>query len=151
MSVTDIVAAGGILVGQPCGTFEQTIGVLVDSLIARGSLDAALREAAVGAVCARESMANTAIVEIGVSIPHARLAGVGGVVAALAASPTAVYHAMAGVPISIVALVLSAPERVSEHLNVLAGLSMLLQSQSLRLALRRAAVPAEALAALSGA
>jgi PTS system nitrogen regulatory IIA component len=151
MAVTDLVEAGGILVSQSCETFERAVAVLVDSLIARGRLAETLRGRAVDAVCARENMANTAIVEIGVSIPHARLAGVEGVIAALAVSPTAVYHAMRGVPISIVALVLSAPERAGEHLNVLAGLSMLLQSQSVRRSLQAALDPAEALAVLRGA
>jgi mannitol/fructose-specific phosphotransferase system IIA component (Ntr-type) len=148
MSVTEIIEAGGILVCQPCGTFERAVGALVGSLIDHGRLSEALREEAVSAVCVRESMANTAIVEIGVSIPHARLAGVEGVIAALAVSPTAVYQAMASVPISIVALVLSAPERVTEHLNVLAGLSILLQSQSVRRSLQEATDPAAALAIL---
>jgi PTS system nitrogen regulatory IIA component len=91
-----------------------------------------LRERAVGAVCEREAASSTAIVEIGVSVPHARLEGVAGVVAALATAPTALYYAMTGVPISIMVLVFSAPDQVGEHLDVLAGVSMMLQSETLR-------------------
>jgi hypothetical protein len=49
----------------------------------------------VRAVCVREAVASTAIVEIGVSVPHARLAGVVGVIAGPAATPTALYQSHA--------------------------------------------------------
>src|SRR5512139_1317002 len=111
-----------------CASFEEAVGDLVDILIANQCLPAALRESATRAVIERESMQSTAIVEIGVAVPHARVEGVEGVVAAMAASPTAVYYAMTGVPISIVVVVLSAPELVGDHLDTLAGVSMLLQS-----------------------
>ena len=87
-----------------------------------------MRRRAVRAVCDREAMASTAIVEIGVSVPHARLDGVAGVIAALGRTPTALYYATAGVPISIMVLVFSAPDLIGEHLNTLASISMLLQS-----------------------
>jgi mannitol/fructose-specific phosphotransferase system IIA component (Ntr-type) len=124
------------------------VDALVGILVERGRIPAALRQAAVRAVYERESMASTAIVEIGVSVPHARVSGVQGVVGAIAASPTAVYYAMASVPISIVALILSGPDRAAEHLNVLASLSMLLQSDAVRRKLREASDPNAALAAI---
>lgn len=148
MPVTDVIEAGGILLRPSCDTLEGAVGALVASLVERGCLDQGLSDQAVAAVCGREQTASTAIVEIGVSMPHARLAGVGGVVGALAVSSSAVYYAMTGVPISIVALILSGPEHVSEHLNMLAGLSMLLQSPSVRRGLEEAADTATALAVL---
>ena len=39
---------------------------------------------------------------------------------------------MTGVPISIVVIVLSAPELVGDHLDTLAGVSLLLQSADVR-------------------
>ena len=121
---------------------------LVDNLVERELLSPSLRDPAVTAICERELLASTAIVEIGVSIPHARVDGVQGVIGALAASPRAVYYAMAGVPISIVSVILSAPNSSGEHLNVLASLSMLLQSQSVRRGIEQAADAAAALAVL---
>src|SRR5512134_3353839 len=100
MRAVEIIEKGGILLAPPCGTFERAVGALVDTLIANDRLSSAMRQAAVRAVCEREAMASTAIVEIGVSVPHARLEGVTGVIAALAATPTALYYATAGVPIS---------------------------------------------------
>ena len=148
MLISDVIVERGILIGEPCHGFEESVRELVGVLVAQGRLPADLREAAVRAVCDRERMSSTAIVEIGVSVPHARLAGVDGVVGALAASPSAVYYAMAEVPISIVALVLSAPDRAADHLNVLASLSMLLRSENVRTALRQATDSAAALRVL---
>jgi PTS system nitrogen regulatory IIA component len=148
MLASDIIDSGGILLRQPCDSFERAVDALVRVLVERGRIPAELHQVAVKAVCDRESMASTAIVEIGVSVPHARLSGVEGVVGGIAASPTAVYYAMAGVPISIVALILSPPDRAAEHLNVLASLSMLLQSDAVRRKLREASDPTAALAAI---
>lgn len=148
MRVTDIITAGGILVQQSCQTFEGAVRGLVARMVEQGQLPAALEVQAVKAICDREQMASTVIVEIGVSVPHARLEGVQGVVGALATSPTAVYYAMASVPITIMALVLSAPDRAAEHLNVLGSLSMLLQSEALRTGLQEAEDASQAFAIL---
>ena len=91
VSAIEVIERGGILLQRPCASFEDAVGALVDLLIENGSVASALRDRAVRAVCDREEMASTAIVEIGVSVPHARLDGVAGVVAALAATPSALY------------------------------------------------------------
>ena len=117
----DVIASGGVLLRPSCGSFEEAVRGLVDVLIANQCVPPELRDPATRAVVERERMQSTAIVEIGVAVPHARVEGVGGVVAAMAASPTAVYYAMAGVPISIVVVVLSPPALVGDHLDTLAG------------------------------
>jgi len=128
----DLIASGGIVLRPAYGSFEDTVRGLVDEMIANRCLPSVLREQATRAVVERETMQSTAIVEIGVAVPHARLEGVAGVVAAMAVSPTAVYYAMAGVPISIVVVVLSAPELVGDHLDTLASVSLMLQSADTR-------------------
>jgi len=150
MRTVEIIERGGILLRPPCRTFDGAVSALVDALIANRRLDPDLREPAVRAVCEREAVASTAIVEIGVSVPHARITGVAGVVAALAAAPSALYYAMTGVPISIMVLVFSAPELVGEHLDTLAGVSLLLQSATLRRSLEHAADASAALRILRG-
>lgn len=150
MRAADLIAAGGIVLRPPGASFEAAVGALVDLMVANRRLDATVRDRAVRAVCDREAIASTAIVEIGVSVPHARVEGVDGVVAALAAAPTPLYHAMTGVPISIMIVVLSAPELVGDHLNTLAGVSLLLQSDVTRRGLQQAADVAAALRILRG-
>lgn len=150
MRAVEIIAKGGILLSPPVGSFEHAVGSLVDTLVVNERLPDAMRQGAVRAVCDREAMASTAIVEIGVSVPHARLEGVGGVIAAMAATPTALYYATAGVPISIMVLVFSAPDMIGEHLDTLAGVSMLLQSATLRRGIEQAPDSATALRILRG-
>ncbi len=130
--VVDIIASGGVRLSPRYPEFADVVADLVDSLVGRGVLNEGMRGEAVRAVCDRETISSTVMVEIGVSIPHARLDGVHGVVGAMAVRPGGVYEAMKGVPITIVVLVLSASELAGEHLNVLAGLSMLLQSEAVR-------------------
>ena len=150
MRAVEIIEKGGILLAPPCGTFEAAVGALVDTLIAHNRLSGTLRQNAVRAVCERDAMASTAIVEIGVSVPHARLEGVTGVIAALAATPTALYYATAGVPISIMVLVFSAPDLVGEHLDTLASISLLLQSPTVRHDVEQASDSDAALRTLRG-
>lgn len=150
MRAAELIAAGGVLLRPPCGSFEEAVAGLVDTLVEHNQLPAAVRARAIDAVIGREAVASTAIVEIGVAVPHARVEGVEGVVAALAASPTALYYAMAGVPISVMVIVLSAPELVGEHLNTLASVSLLLQSAALRRGLEHAGDAGVALRLLRG-
>ena len=150
MRAADLIASGGVLLRPACGSFEEAVRGLVDVLIGNQCLPAEVRERATRAVVEREQMQSTAIVEIGVAVPHARVEGVDGVIAAMAASPTAVYYAMAGVPISIVVVVLSAPELVGDHLDTLAGVSLLLQSADTRRGLEHAADSSSALRVLRG-
>lgn len=135
----DGLVGEAVLVRPSCTSFEATVEGLVQRLVAQGSLPQAVAAGAVRSICEREALSSTAMVDIGVSIPHARIAGVDGIIAALAVSPQAVYQVADGLPISIVALVLSSPDLSGEHLNFLASLSMLLQSEQTRQRLRSAA------------
>ncbi|MEO8605382.1 MAG: PTS sugar transporter subunit IIA [bacterium] len=146
----ELIATGGVLLRPPCGSFDDAVGGLVDTLIGSACLAAAMRDSAIRAVIGREALASTAIVEIGVAVPHARVEGVEGVIAALAASPGGLYYAMASVPISVMVIVLSAPELIGEHLNTLAGVSLLLQSAAVRRGLEHAADSESALHLLRG-
>ncbi len=136
--VSQALAAGAVMVQPEWDDFTATVGALVDRLVSSGQLPADLAAEAVRRIHEREAVASTAMVDIGVSIPHARLDGIKGIVAAMAVSPRAVYHVGDGLPISIVVLVLSSPTSAGEHLNFLASLSMLLQSARFRQRVRQA-------------
>jgi mannitol/fructose-specific phosphotransferase system IIA component (Ntr-type) len=143
--VSEVVTIGSIVVRPQWQGFEGAVTGLVHQLVEAGRLPAALADAAVQRVCLRETMASTAMVDIGVSIPHARLDGVDGIIAALAVDPVAVYQLAAGLPIPIVTLVLSSPQLTGEHLNFLSSVSLLLQSARTREQLRRATTAEEIL------
>ncbi len=137
--VSQALAAGAVMVQPEWDNFAATVSGLVDRLVSCGQLPQALAVEAVRLIHEREAVASTAMVDIGVSIPHARLDGIKGIVAAMAVSPRAVYQVGDGLPISIVVLVLSSPAFAGEHLNFLASLSMLLQSARFRQRVRQAA------------
>jgi PTS system nitrogen regulatory IIA component len=137
MRVSDALD-GSVVVRPAWGTFEATVDQLVDRLVAGGRLVQAQARKAAQRVREREAIAGSAMVDIGVSIPHARIDGIDRIVAAMAVSPGAVYEVGAGLPISIVVLVLSSPELAGEHLNFLSGVSHLLQSVRMRDRLRHA-------------
>ncbi len=137
--VSEALAAGAVMVQPEWDDFAATVSGLVDRLVSSGQLPVHLAAEAVRRIPEREAVASTAMVDIGVSIPHARLDGINGIVAAMAVSPRAVYQVGDGLPISIVVLVLSSPTFAGEHLNFLASLSMLLQSARFRQRVRDAA------------
>lgn len=145
MRISDGLDGGAVVVRQSYRTFEATIGGLVERLAAVGRVPDTLVEPAVRRICEREAIASTAMVDIGVSIPHARVDGVRGILVAIAVAPDAVYEVAAGAPISIVALVLSSPSLTGEHLNFLSSISMLLQSEQTRQLLRDAGDAGEVL------
>jgi mannitol/fructose-specific phosphotransferase system IIA component (Ntr-type) len=141
--VSDALPADSVLVQPARGGLGETISRLVGLLVTAGRIPAELAPEAARLIQEREAVASTAMVDIGVSIPHARLEGITGIVAAMAVSPRAVYDVGDRLPISIVVLVLSSPALAGEHLGFLARLSMLLQSARVRQRLRNAATPEE--------
>ena len=149
MAFVDRLRPELICVRPPWETCPATVRGLVDALVAGGALDAAQKEGATAAVLAREAESSTALLDIRAGVPHARLAGIAAPVAALAVSEAGLYEAVPTVHIQIVALVLSPPAAVTDHLAMLAGISTLLRSATLRARLLAAATPDEAFAALA--
>ncbi len=147
MRVSDALDAGAIVTQASWPDFESAVAGLMRVLVEAGCLPASLEAAAVRAVCERERLASTAMVDIGVSIPHSRLDGIDRILSALAVSSSPpVYRTSAGVPIFIVALVLSPTGVTTDHLRFLSALSLLLRSSVFRRDLRAAPDPDTALA-----
>ena len=146
MRVSETLRLEAIVTGSSWPDLAGVVDGLVERLVQSGGVPCALAPAAVAAVVERERVASTAMVDIGVSIPHSRLEGLGTLVSAAAVAPNGVYGANAGTPISIVFLVLSPPSLSGEHLNFLSALSMLLHSSSFRRALQESPSPEETLA-----
>jgi nitrogen PTS system EIIA component len=138
-------------VAPPWSSFDDTIGGLAALLTANGMLISGSETAAVSAVRARETEASTALLDIGVGVPHARLAGLAESVVALALSTRGLYEAVPTVPIHLAALVLSPPSASRDHLEILASVATLLRSATLRSALLSAADGPSALAVLEQA
>jgi PTS system nitrogen regulatory IIA component len=117
-------------------------------MVAAGALPADRRDDVERAVARREAEGSTAVFEIGIGLPHARVAGLGGPLAALALAADGLYEAVPTVRIRIVALLVSPASATEAHLKLLAGVATTLRSPLLRATLLDAATPAEALAVL---
>jgi mannitol/fructose-specific phosphotransferase system IIA component (Ntr-type) len=137
-----------IAIAPPWHGFRDTIEGLVDTLVDAHVVPETQRAEAVRAVVAREAEASTAVLDIGIGVPHARLAGLGKTVVALGLSPDGLYEPVPTVPIKIVGLVLSPPDAGNDHLQTLAGIATLLRSEPLRDTLLHASEPAAVLQAL---
>ncbi len=137
-----------IQVAPPWRTFDDTIAGLAGTLATARLVPPGSHDAAVRAVTTREREASTALLDIGVGVPHARLAGLTRPVAALAIAADGLYEAVPTVSIRIVALVLSPPDSGAQHLRILSGIATLLRSAELRAALLAARNGADALAIL---
>jgi mannitol/fructose-specific phosphotransferase system IIA component (Ntr-type) len=137
-----------IRVEPPWRTFAETVEGLLTVLADGRVLSAASVPAATAAIAAREAEASTALLDIRVGVPHARLPGLVDAAVTLAVSRHGLYEAVPTVRIQIVALVLSPPPAVSDHLSVLAGISTVLRSAELRAALLAARDGNEAIAVL---
>jgi len=149
MPLADLLQPERVYVDPPWTTFEAAISGMVHGIVRAGALPQASREAATHALLTRERDSSTAIPEIGLAIPHARLDGLSTPVAALAVAARGLYEEAPSLPIRIVVLVLS-PQRATEaHLQLLAGVAMGLRSPALRTALLRADTPQAAIEALA--
>lgn len=148
MALADLLRPEHVYVDPPWTTFEDAVVGMVTGVARAGSIDPASCEAAIEALFERERASSTAIPEIGLAIPHARLAGLPAPVAALAVAARGLYDAAPSLPIRIVALVLSPPRATEAHLQILAGVATSLRSPRLRTALLRSSTAAAVLAAL---
>lgn len=128
---------------------RDTVTGLVGLLVRGGTVPAASEAEAVRAVLAREAEGSTAVLDIGVGVPHARLAGLRETVVALGLSRAGLYEPVPAVAVPIVGLVLSPPDAIDDHLRTLAGIAMLLRSPVLREALLDAPDSRAALDALA--
>jgi PTS system nitrogen regulatory IIA component len=132
MAVLDRLPAQLVRIDPPWRNFADTIGGLVDLLVAAKAVSPAHAPQAVAAVLGREAEGSTALLDIRIGIPHGRLAGLSHSLLALAISPAGLYEAVPTVGIQIVALVLSPPAATDEHLETLAEIATLLRSDDLR-------------------
>ena len=132
------LTAEQIVIAPPWRGFGETVDGLLHRLLQAELLSTKARDAAASAVRAREAEASTAVLEIGVGVPHARIADLHASVVGLAIASAGLYDVAPMVPIRIVALVLSPIAALEKHLRTLADVATLLRSAELRALLLRA-------------
>lgn len=137
-----------IAIDPPWQGLGQTVRGLVGLAVQAGLVPGTREDETVRAVLARETESSTAMLEIGVGVPHARLAGLRSTVVAIGASRAGLYEPVPRVVVHIVSLVLSPPDATEGHLQTLAAIATLLRSPDLRAALLEASDARAAFAAL---
>lgn len=148
MDFVDRLRSEHIAVSPSWSSFGDTIRGLTDLLVATGAVAAERAGTTVQAVIARETEASTALLEIGVAVPHARLHDLAAPAVAVGISARGLYEPVPTVPMRIVVLAVSPVSATEEHLHLLARAATLLRSAELRAALLRAADPSAALSVL---
>jgi nitrogen PTS system EIIA component len=144
--VSELLRPSLVAAPAPWRSFDDTVRGLVRLVRPHQPLSLAQETHVAEAVLARETESSTAILEIGIGIPHARLPMLSRPWLALAVSAEGLYEAVPMVRIGIVALLLSPQSEVELHLQTLAAMSVLFRSRELRTSLLRAGDPGEALA-----
>jgi mannitol/fructose-specific phosphotransferase system IIA component (Ntr-type) len=148
MPLATLLTPEVIAVAPPWRSFPATIAGLLDLMVAAGTLPPGRRDAVRDAVSAREAEGSTAVFEIGVGVPHARVPGLSGPIAAMAVSADGLYEAVPTVRIRIVTLLVSPAAATEAHLKLLAGVATSLRTSALRTRLLVARDPQAVLAAL---
>jgi len=148
MSFATLLSSEVIAIAPPWRTFAETTAGLVERMVGTGLLPADRQGDVCAAIARREAEGSTAVLEIGIGLPHARVAGLTGPLAALALAPGGLYEAVPMVRIRIVALLVSSASATEAHLKLLAGVATTLRSPLLRATLLEAPTPAAALAVL---
>lgn len=121
----------------------QAIDELVDALVARGCLDAQLRDAVLAAVRQREQTMSTGIGN-GIAIPHAACEPLTKVQGILSVTRHDIqFDASDGEPVRLVMLLLLPGEAFQEHLDTLADIARVLGKRDVAERLRVASAAAE--------
>ena len=105
----------------------EAIRELVRRLCDKGSLPNELAQKVERAVLRREELGSTGIGK-GVGVPHAKCAGVSGVIGAVGRSRQGVeFNALDGQPVHLIFLLVSGPDAVKPHLEALRKVTALLK------------------------
>lgn len=130
MKLLDILSVDCIKVPAEATDKQGVINELVDMLALRGKVaqPAALKEA----VWTREQTRTTGIGH-GLAIPHGKSAGVNSLAIAIAKpTPPMEFAAIDGKPVRLVILLASPPDKTSDHIQALAGISKLMSIEEFR-------------------
>ncbi|MFP4054579.1 MAG: PTS sugar transporter subunit IIA [Phycisphaerae bacterium] len=141
MLLTDILTPSRVRLDIPADDKREAIAHLVDLLDAEGVLSD--RDLALQAVLAREETRSTGI-GAGLAVPHGKCAAVSELVMAMGRTRSPLqYGSPDNQPVSLIALLLSPPDKTGPHIQLLARISRLLSTESLRSRLLGAQTPEE--------
>lgn len=138
MKFSKVFSKDGIIPELTAARKEDAIRELVAQLASSGTIAKDLATAAEKAVLRREELGSTGIGK-GVAVPHAKIAGIKGVVGALGRSTDGVsFNALDGQPVHLIFLLISSPDEAESHLKALRKVTALLKDDDFCAFMRRA-------------
>jgi fructose-specific phosphotransferase system IIA component len=130
MTVTEILDPQCVVVPLVASTKREAIDALVDALSLTGRISDA--NAVKKAVWEREQQRSTGIGE-GLAIPHGKTAAAHGLCLAVGRLATPIeYDSIDRKPVKLVVLLVSPPERTSDHIQALGRISRLMTNPAFR-------------------
>ncbi|HUG19260.1 MAG TPA: PTS sugar transporter subunit IIA [Planctomycetaceae bacterium] len=138
MNLTDFVVTEAIVHDLKVSTKEEAIRAMVSSLIGTGNINADEEESIVNKLLEREKLGSTGIGN-GVAVPHTKHPSVDDLVATVAITKEGVeFDSLDGMPVYILFLLISPPDRSGDHLRGLENISRHLRNQKFCSFLRQA-------------
>lgn len=130
MKFSDFISQGAIQATLSSNDKESVIGELVDSLQAAGEISSADREDIVKAILKREELGSTGIGR-GIAVPHTKHPSVKKLVGTVGVSASGVeFESLDGEPVQLFFLLISPPDRPSDHLRALENISRQLRDET---------------------
>ncbi len=130
MKFSDFVSQGAIQAALSSNNKEAVIGELVDSLQAAGEISSADREDIVKAILKREELGSTGIGR-GIAVPHTKHPSVKKLVGTVGVSASGVeFDSLDGETVQLFFLLISPPDRPSDHLRALENISRQLRDET---------------------
>lgn len=138
MTLLELIHSGSIVAQLKARERNGAIRELVQVLADDGRISAAQVEPIVKSIIARERSRGTTGFGKGAAAPHAKIDGLGQVVAALGRSALGIdFAALDGEPVYCVVLILSPSERPEEHLKAMDLIFRHLQQDNFRKFIRQ--------------
>jgi PTS system fructose-specific IIA component/PTS system nitrogen regulatory IIA component len=138
MNLTDFVVTEAIVHDLKVSSKEEAIRAMVKSLIAVGNINPDEEESIVNKLLEREKLGSTGIGN-GVAVPHTKHPSVDDLVATVAIAKDGVeFDSLDGMPVYILFLLISPPDRSGDHLRGLENISRHLRNQKFCSFLRQA-------------
>ena len=130
MKFSDFVKTKSIKANIESNDKEAVIRELIGGLVAAGELKEGEQENIVQAVLKREELGSTGIGR-GIAVPHTKHASVDNPVGTVGVSPDGVdFMSLDGEPVNLFFLLISPPDKQSEHLKALENISKQLQDET---------------------
>lgn len=143
MKFSDFISQGAIQATLSSTDKESVIGELVDSLQAAGEISSADREDIVKAILKREELGSTGIGR-GIAVPHTKHPSVKKLVGTVGVSSSGVeFESLDGEPVQLFFLLISPPDRPSDHLRALENISRQLRDETFCRFLKQAKTKAD--------